>query len=83
VLSHLDAGSIALRAVKRTLVTGPATADQPWQRPLGQQRNFVSGILGERCHNQFRAICADIKEVRTTNSKNSAKQEDESSFPPA
>jgi hypothetical protein len=38
-----------------------------------------------RCHaggglNQFRAICADIREVKTTNSKRSAKQEGESSI---
>jgi len=31
------------------------------------------------CHNQFRAICANIKEVNSTNLKGSAKQEDESS----
>ena len=30
---------------------------------LGQWSNLVSGILGERCHNQWRAICADVKEV--------------------
>ena len=35
------------------------------------------------CHNQFRAICADIEEVKTMNSKRSAKQEDESRPPPA
>ena len=26
--------------------------------------NVVSGILEDRCHNQFRAICADIKEFK-------------------
>ena len=46
---------------------------------LGQWRNLVSGILEEKCHNQFRAICADIKEVNSTNLKGLAKQEDESS----
>lgn len=40
-------------------------------------------ILGERCHSQFRAMCADIKEVKTMNSKGWAKQKDESSPPPA
>ena len=49
---------------------------------LGQWRNLVSGILGERCHSRFRAICADIKEVKTTNSKGLAKQEDELSLHP-
>jgi hypothetical protein len=46
---------------------------------LGERRNLVSGIHGERCHSQFRAKYADIKEVKTTNSKVSAKQENESS----
>jgi hypothetical protein len=32
MLAQSDAGAIALRAVKRTLVTGPAAADQPRQR---------------------------------------------------
>jgi hypothetical protein len=41
-------------------------------------REFVSGIPEERCHDQFRAICADFKEVKM-NVKGSAKQEDESS----
>jgi hypothetical protein len=27
-------------------------------------KNLVSRILGERCHNQIRAICADITEVK-------------------
>jgi hypothetical protein len=31
----------------------------------------------ERCHNQFRVICADVEEVKTNNLKGSAKQEDE------
>lgn len=30
---------------------------------LGQWSNLVSGILGERCHNQWRAICVDIKKL--------------------
>jgi hypothetical protein len=50
---------------------------------MEQWRNPVSEILGERYHYQFRAICVDIKEVRTTNSQGSAKQEDESSPPSA
>jgi hypothetical protein len=83
MLAQLDAGSVVLRALERTLVTGPAAANQPWQRLLRQRRNLISGILGDRCHNKFRVICADIKEVKTTNSKDSAKQEDESSFPPS
>jgi hypothetical protein len=45
--------------------------------------NLVSGILGERCHNQFRAVHADIPEVKTTNLKALAKQESESSSPDA
>jgi hypothetical protein len=40
-----------------------------------------SGILEERCHSQFKAIYADIKEVKTKNSKGSVKQEEESSPP--
>jgi hypothetical protein len=36
---------------------------------------LVSGILGERCHIQFTAVCADIKKVKPTNSKDSAKEE--------
>jgi hypothetical protein len=43
---------------------------------------LVNGILGERCHNQFRTICADVKEIKTLYSKGLAKREDESS-PPA
>jgi hypothetical protein len=31
------------------------------------------------CHNRFRGMCADIKEVKATNSKDSAKQGHESS----
>jgi hypothetical protein len=31
------------------------------------------------CHNQFRAICTEIEEVKTTNMKGSDKQEDEPS----
>jgi hypothetical protein len=27
----------------------------------------------ERCHSEFRAMCADVKEVKTTNSMVSAK----------
>jgi len=38
---------------------------------LGEWRNHVSGILEERCHTQFRTICADLKDL--------AKQEDEPS----
>jgi len=48
---------------------------------LGQLRNLVSVIFGERCHNQFIAICAGSKEVKATNSKGSAKQEDGTSPP--
>lgn len=33
----------------------------------------------ERCHNRHCAVCADIKEVETANSKDSVKQEDKSS----
>jgi hypothetical protein len=36
-----------------------------------------------RCPNQFRAICAGIEGVKTTNSKGSAEKEDESSPGPA
>jgi len=42
---------------------------------------MVSGFLEERCHNQFRAMRTDIKEVKTTNSKGSTKQENKSSRP--
>jgi hypothetical protein len=47
-------------------------------RLLGKWRNLVSGIRAKKCHNQSRAICADIKEVKTTNSKVLAKHENES-----
>lgn len=53
----------------------PSTADQP-----RQQRR--SGVLRERFYNQFTAICTDGK-VKTTNSKGSAKLEDELSLPSA
>lgn len=33
----------------------------------------------ERCHSQFREICADIKVVKTLNFKGSAEKENESS----
>jgi len=49
---------------------------------LGQGRKLVSGMLGQRCHNQFRAMCANIKKVKTTNSNGSVKEYDELS-PPA
>jgi len=49
-----DAGSFGLRAAKRTLVIVRAMADQPQQRRR-------SGVLRERFHNQFRAICVDVK----------------------
>jgi hypothetical protein len=42
----------------------------------GSEAVLCSGIFDERCHNQFSEICADIKEVKTTNSKRSADQED-------
>jgi hypothetical protein len=38
-----------------------------------------SEFFDERSHNEFRAICADIKEVRKTNAKGSAKQKASSS----
>jgi hypothetical protein len=47
------------------LLTGPVVANQLWQQLQGLWRKHVSEILGERCHNQFRVICADIKEVKT------------------
>jgi hypothetical protein len=31
-------------------------------------------ILGERCHSQFRAKCAEIEEVKTMNLKGWGKQ---------
>jgi hypothetical protein len=46
-------------------------------RLLGKWRNLVSRIRAKRCHNQFRAICADIKEFKM-DLQGSAKQEDES-----
>jgi hypothetical protein len=64
-----DTGSVALRAVRRTLVTGPAAANWPWQWILGRLRNLVRGILGKRCHNKFWVICADMKEDKTINLK--------------
>jgi hypothetical protein len=46
-------------------------------------KKFFSEIHEDRRHNQIPAICADIKEVKTTNLKGSAKEEDESSpYPP-
>jgi hypothetical protein len=55
-----------------------------WEKScLGQQRNLVSGILGEMCYSQFRAVHADIKETETTNLKAFAEQENESSPPAA
>jgi hypothetical protein len=47
------------------------------------RRKLVSGMLGQSCHIQFRVMCANIKEVKTTNSTGSVKQEDELSPPPA
>lgn len=37
--------------------------------------NLFSRIPWERCQNKFRAICVDVKEVKTTNSEVSAKRE--------
>jgi hypothetical protein len=42
------------------------------------ERNLVSGMFGDSCHNQFRVICANIK-VKTMELKGSARQKDESS----
>jgi hypothetical protein len=39
-------------------------------------KESCSGILEDECHGQFRAMFAGVKEVKTTNSKGSAKQED-------
>jgi hypothetical protein len=36
-----DAGSVILRLVKRTLVTGPAAADQPWQGRRRPKTSFM------------------------------------------
>jgi hypothetical protein len=49
---------------------------------FGTVKQFVGGILGERCHNQWRAICADIKEVNTMNLKGMGLHEHGSSPPP-
>ena len=54
-----DAVSVLLRAVKRTLVT-VVTWPTSWTATSGTVKESVSGILGQRCHNQFRATCADI-----------------------
>jgi hypothetical protein len=40
-------------------------------------------FLWNSWHNQLTAICTDIREVNASNSKGSAKQEDESSTPAA
>jgi len=42
MLTQLDAGSVVLKAVKGTLVTSPAAADQPWQR---RRRSKIRIIL--------------------------------------
>jgi hypothetical protein len=34
---------------------------------------LVEFLNDDRCHNKFRAICADIKSVNSTNLKGSAK----------
>jgi len=51
---------------------------------MGQWRHLVTGILEEKFHNQFRAISADFKEVKTMNLKHSAnqKKKNESNPPP-
>jgi len=33
---------------------------QSWLMSSGAVKEFVSTILGQRCHNQFRATCADV-----------------------
>jgi hypothetical protein len=76
----LDVGSVVLGQVKRILVAHPATTEQLRQR---QGRYLVGGILGLSCHNHLTATCADIKEVKKTNSNGLAKQEDHSDPPPA
>jgi len=43
---------------------------------------FSIALLEQKCHNEFRAICADIKEVKTMTLKGSVKHEDESSAHP-
>ena len=55
----------------------PAAADQAGQQIHEEWRYLISGILGERCHNQFRTISTVTKEFKTTNSTSSAKQEEE------
>lgn len=50
---------------------------------LGQQSYLVSGILVNRCHNQFRAANTDNQELETMNVKSLAAQENESSPPAA
>jgi len=42
MLTQLDAGSVVLKAVKRTLVTSPVAADQPWK---GRRRSKIRIIL--------------------------------------
>ena len=51
---------------------------RPWTASSGTVRRLVSAILGESCHSQFRAICADITEVQTTKSKGPVEREDDS-----
>ena len=38
---------------------------------------FFGIILWEMCESQFRAVCTDIKQFKTTNSMGSAEEEDE------
>jgi hypothetical protein len=52
-----------------------------WRPSSATEGNLLVELLRE-CHNKFRTICANIKEVKTTNLKGSAKQEDESSTHP-
>jgi hypothetical protein len=59
-----DARSVVLRAVKKTLVTGP-TRPTSWATTAGTVKESVGGFLGQRCHNQITATCADIQEVKT------------------
>lgn len=76
VLDKLDAGSVVLREVGKTLVIGSAGADQPRLRQWRPKRKLMRrfGIT---------ALCGDITVFKTTNSKGSIKHDDKSNFPAA
>ena len=70
LLAQLEAGSVVLKGVKRTLVTSPAVADQPWQRwkwpkvdALFRDDHYITSALCTKALIEILTVMAIIREL--------------------